>query len=135
MSLLSKAELMALGPKTIDVPLPELGEGKMLRVREMNGLVLLDTVSKTRALPAAADGEPLPPAHLELMYQVLEQTVVDADGNLMFNAGEIAQVWLPQAAILRLWRAAWGLSGLDSAAQEEQAKNLEATPANNSLAA
>lgn len=125
MPALSKAALLALKPKIAAVPVPELGEDAELYIAEMDALSVFEFGVMFRDLAQHGDNPDIQPKHLETMNRLLERTLVDEDGNALFEAGEFAQVRMPFVVRQRLFDKALELSGMKG--KEDTEKNSEPT--------
>lgn len=137
MAALTKDALLALKPKIEAVQVPELGEGVELCVREMNGLDILDYGGLYNEL--TSDGKPfekLPVAdRRRIMRFLLERTVCEPDGTLMFADGGAGQTAIPWTAMQRLWEAANRLNQMAEANADAPKKSSGESPTSTSRAA
>ena len=108
MPALTKEALLALKPRMETVPVPEMGDGAELCVREMNGLDVLDYGGMyTEATAGGKSFDQLPvAARHAIMRFLLERTLCDVEGNRMFADGEATHAPIPWPAMQRLWEAA-----------------------------
>ena len=128
MGALTKEALLALKPRMEAVPMPELGEGAELWVREMNGLDVLDYGGMYNEATGGGKGfDKLPvAARHAIMGFLLERTVCNADGTRMFADGEAKQAPIPWSAMQRLWDAANRINQMTDA--DAPKKSSDETP-------
>jgi len=125
---LTKLEIMALEPKTIEVEIEALCGDVLLRA--MPALKMVEILKQAR------DGEESDNLDVTHAIEFLAACIMDpSTGELAFSVEELtalAATTLPMDAITTMFAAAYELHGLTIKATEELEKNLEETPGGSS---
>jgi hypothetical protein len=121
-NLLTKDEFLKLGQelKCEYVPVPELKEGGVIKIRELSGQ---DRDDLEKMLSTKADGS----ISVEgIRSKTLSLCIINEDGTLMFNKEEIQELGRFSGKVLmRLYAKASDLSGLGQKELDKIVKNSE----------
>ena len=135
MPALSKEALLALKPKVEAVAVPEAGDGAEIYIAELDALSVFEFTSTFREFAKKGAEAELDSRQVDTINTLLERSIVDAEGNRLFEPGEFAQVRLSFAVRQRLFDKALELSGMKADQAEEERKNPEPTRTSASLVA
>lgn len=136
MAALTKEALLALKPKIEAVSLPEAGDGAEVYVSELDALSAFEFTAAFREIAKKGEDGELDPKQLDTVNTILERSIVDAEGNRLFEPGEFAQVRLSWPVRQRLLGRALALSGMGRPVEGDDArKNREPTRTSASRAA